>query len=89
MHLLALLTFAAGTSALPNWLNFGDGFIPKFPNWGSAWGFNKLEKQPESSIPPKYIRDQFPQFNESQWEAYHCLTFTNLLNIIPPCSGEY
>jgi len=71
MHVLTVLFFAVGALALP-----GFTWIP----WGCS------TSGATSDIPPSSIRDQFPQFNESQWEAYHCLTFTDLLTIVPPCA---
>jgi hypothetical protein len=40
----------------------------------------------DDSIPPASVRDQFPQFNISQWEKYHCFTYAGLLEIVPPCA---
>jgi hypothetical protein len=71
---------------MPGGFSFGHGLSTKFLSPDNSWGFNKLNKAPESSIPTKHTRDQFPQFSVSQWEAYHCLTFADLLNIVPPCA---
>jgi len=72
MHAFTILAFASGTLAIPS---FG---------LGSFFGSKRTDGS--SAIPPAYIRDQFPQFNESQWEKYHCFSYADLLEIVPPCA---
>lgn len=74
MYALTLLSLAAGALAMP-------GF-------GFDWSFSKRTEDcdDKSSIPPQEIRDQFPQFNQSQWEKYHCFSYADLLEIVPPCA---
>jgi hypothetical protein len=41
------------------------------------------------AIPPTSVRDQSSQFNQSQWEKYHCYTYADLLEIVPPCTDYW
>ena len=45
-----------------------------------------LNVRDDSGIPPAEVRAQWPQFDISIWEKYHCFTFADLLEIVPPCA---
>jgi hypothetical protein len=51
-----------------------------------GFNFGWFSKRESDGLPPAYIRDQFPQFNDTQWEKYHCFTFADLLATVPPCA---
>lgn len=48
-------------------------------------GSGLLARSDDSGIPPAYVRAQF-NFTDAIWEKYHCFSFADLLNTVPPCS---
>lgn len=53
--------------------------------YGPIWSLAHAGGSKTPPVPTSITR-QFPQFNTSQWEAYHCLTLNKLETIISNCA---